>query len=193
MMDIYDLIVSRRTIRKFAQKEINAADLMRYINAARIAPSAANLQPLKYVIVKGDEMRAKVFSTLKWAGYLAPEYNPKDNERPMAYIVVCCDANIRTNGYDMDVGAAVENIILSALNDGIGSCWLGSVDRPLLQEILQLDDSAVISCVLALGYPAESPEEITLAENKDIKYYLNENNTLCVPKRPLEDVVIKSI
>lgn len=185
-----DLILKRRTIRKFEQKPIEIEQLKSYVNTARVAPSAANLQPLKYVIVNTKEMTDKVFETLKWAGYLKGEYNPKENERPTAYIVVCADTCISKANFDLDVGAAVENIILSALLDGVGSCWLGSVDRDKLREILSIPSTLSISCVVALGYPLEAPKEAA-AKDGDIKYYL-EDSTLNVPKRSLDEIIIKA-
>ncbi|MBR6533840.1 MAG: nitroreductase family protein [Clostridia bacterium] len=188
-MEIKDLINERRTIRKFSQNPLTNEQLVSYIDAARIAPSAANLQPLKYAVVTDKQMNDKVFETLKWAGYLKGEYTPKENERPTGYIVVCGDSDIKSGGYDMDVGAAVENIILTALADGVGSCWLGSVERPRLKRLLKLPDNLEISCVIALGYPAEEPKQVAMIDG-DIKYYL-ENETLCVPKRSLDEIIIK--
>ncbi len=190
-MSVKELINKRRTIRKFSQTEITNEQLVAYIEAARLIPSAANLQPLKYISVTGKEIRDKVFSTLKWAGYLKGEYTPIENERPTAYIIVCADTNISKANFDMDVGAAVENIILSALEDGIGACWLGAVDRDLLKEIIGLQDDMVISCVVALGYPLENPKEAVM-QNGDVKYYLKDG-TLNVPKRALNEILIKEL
>ncbi len=189
IVDIKELIKSRRTIRKFDQKPLLKEQLVSYVDMARVAPSAANLQPLKYAVVCDKSQNDKVFETLKWAGYLKGEYNPKENERPTGYIVVCVDSNISKSGYDLDVGAAVENIILSALADGIGSCWLASVDRSALKGILNLPENLGISCVVALGYPMESPKEAVMQDG-DVKYYL-ENGTLNVPKRSLDEIIIK--
>ena len=184
-----NLIHARRTIRKFDQKPLSREQLVRYVDAARVAPSGANLQPLKYALVYTQAMREKFFPLVKWAAYLAPDYNPKEQERPTGYVVVCADTDIRKNGYEMDVGAAVENLILCALADGVGACWMGSVDRKAVRELLQIPENLEISCVVALGYPAESPEEVAV-EQDNIRYYLNENGTLQVPKRSLEDVLL---
>lgn len=189
-MNINDFINKRRTIRKFEQKPLSDEQLCGYVEAARVAPSAANLQPLKYVTVSEKQMTDKVFETLKWAGYLKGEYNPKENERPTGYIIVCVDNDISKAGYDMDVGAAVENIILSALFDGVGSCWLGSVERPKLKRLLSLGNNLEISCVVALGYPKEEPVQAVM-QDQDVKYYLKDG-VLNVPKRKLEDIIIKS-
>ena len=191
-MNIYEFIKSRRTIRKFRQDELSVEQLNKYIDAARVAPSAANIQPLKYVVVKSREMSEKMFPLVKWAGYLAPDYNPKEGERPTAYIVVCADTTIRKAGYDMDIGAAVENMMLCALADNVGACWMLSIDRDEIRKLLSIDEHLEISCVVAMGYLAETPKEAAVV-NGDIKYYLDETDTLCVPKRGMDDIVIKTV
>ena len=190
-MSVYDLIFNRRTIRKFKQKPISEDMLKKYINVARVAPSAANRQPLKYVGVLSQEKVAKVFDCVKWAGYLAPDYNPKETERPTAFIAVCVDRNISQAVYEMDIGAAVENIILTALEDGVGACWMLSIDRPKISEILNLPENLTLSCVLALGYSDEEPKEVEMIDD-NIKYYL-ENGTLCVPKRSINEVLLEIV
>ncbi len=188
-MDMLDLIRCRRTIRKFEQKPLSDGQLMSYIDAARLAPSAANLQPLKYIVVQNQAMTEQVFPLLKWAGYLK-NYAPNKDERPVAYIVVCFDNNIRSGYADLDAGAAVENITLAALSDGVGSCWLASADRKKLAALLDIPQNLEISSVVALGYPKESPKAVAVLS--DIQYYLD-GETLCVPKRSLEEVVIKTV
>jgi len=149
------------------------------------------LQPLKYVTVTNGEMLDNVFSTLKWAGYLKGEYTPKENERPTGYIVVCVDSNISHANYDIDVGAAVEHMILSALEDEVGACWLGSVERPRLKRLLGLSANLEISCVVALGYPLESPQAVQM-DGQDVKYYLD-GDVLKVPKRTIDEILILQI
>lgn len=187
-MNIHELIKFRRTIRKFKQTPLSEEQIRKYIDAARVAPAAANVQPLKYIAVQSADMAEKVFPLVKWAGYLAPDYDPKPGERPVAYIVVCTDNDIRKGGSDMDVGASVENIILSALGDGVGACWMLSVDRPAIKELLSISDTLEVSCVVAMGYPAEEPREVEVTDG--IKYYLGDDGRLCVPKRSMDDVLI---
>ena len=80
--------------------------------------------------------------------------------------------------------------ILVALSDGVGACWIASVDKMAAKKLLQLPENIEIISVVALGYPKEFPKETE--ENGDIKYYLD-NETLCVPKRKIEDVLIKTL
>ncbi|MDI6848722.1 MAG: nitroreductase family protein [Candidatus Saccharicenans sp.] len=187
MEDFTELIRKRRTIRQFRPEEIPVNILLNLADLGRMAPSAANLQPLEFIIVQDPGVRKQVFPWLRWAAYINPAGNPKPGQEPVAYIVIIVNTAIRQKGYEYDVGAAAENIILGALTQGIGSCWLISVDRDRLKNILEIPDDYKIDSVLALGYPAESP----VVENfqGSVKYWKDENETLHVPKRKLEEVV----
>ncbi|MGI6083107.1 MAG: nitroreductase family protein [Limnochordia bacterium] len=189
-MNVYDAIVSRRTIRKFKQTPIAEDVLRKLVNAARLAPQASNLQPMKYVVVDDQELLDSVFATTKWAAYIAPEGTPKPGERPAAYVVILADLEIRGSGYDTDAGAAVENLILAGVGEGIGSCWIGSVDRDRLRELLGIPERYAIHSIVALGYPAESP--VAVEAEDCIKYYKDETGTLHVPKRRLEEVMFRN-
>ena len=93
-MSIYELILKRRTIRKFENKPVEEEKIIKMINAARHAPSAANLQPLKFIAVVTSDLCDKVFPLTKYGGYLK-DGTPKEGEKPMAYIVVLVDKTIR--------------------------------------------------------------------------------------------------
>jgi len=183
---IYEKIMSRRTIRKFAQKDVPREVLLRCVDAARLSPSGANRQPLKYVIVNDQELTKEVFSTLRWAGYL-PGYQPSESEMPRAYIVVLLDRSISEN-FGHDAGIAAMSISMVAYDEGLGSCILGSVDREKLKPILKVPDGFDIVLVIALGYPAESPVADKVKDG-NIKYWLDESRVLHVPKRNLEEIV----
>ena len=180
-MSFFELILSRRTIRQFKSIPVPREILEKLADAARVAPSASNLQPLEFIIVHEKDVRDTIFPCLKWAGYIAPDGDPKPGQEPMAYIVVLVNTDIRKKNFEWDVGAAVENMILVALEKGIGSCWLVSVDKEKIMSILNVPASYKIDAVLALGYPAESP---VADEMKDsIKYWKDNDGKLHVPKR----------
>lgn len=183
---IYDKITSRRTIRKYARKNVPKETLLRCVDAARLSPSGANRQPLKYIVVNDHELLKEVFTTLSWAGYL-PDYQPSKEEMPKAYIIILLDKNIRKNpGHDAGIAAMTISIV--AHDEGLGSCILGAVDREKLRKILNIPDSLDIILVVALGYPAENPVKDKM-QNEDTKYWLDKNGVLHVPKRSLEDIV----
>ena len=186
-MKLYDIITARRTIRQFRQEPLLKATLEKLVNAARLAPSGANRQPLEFIAVDKEDIRKIIFACLKWAAYITPDGNPKTGHEPMAYIIVLVNKDIRDTGFEYDAGAAIENMILTACEEGIGSCWLGSVERGKIKEILNIPSNYAVDSVVALGYPDEEP---VVEEMKDsVKYWKNGNGRLHVPKRKLEDII----
>jgi nitroreductase len=186
-MDIQELITSRRTIRQFSPTPISRGRLERIIEAGRLAPSAANLQPLEFIVVENREIRDRIFPCLKWAAYIHPAGDPRPGQEPVAYIVVAVNTKIREKMYEYDVGASVENMALSAWGEGIASCWLISIDKPKIQSILEIPDHVRVDSVLALGYPAEAS---AVEEFRDSpRYWKDDRGNFHVPKRPLASVL----
>lgn len=183
---IYEKIVERRTIRKYTKEAVPKDVLVKCVEAARLSPSGMNRQPLKYIIVNDDKLLVEVFSTTSWAGYL-PDYGPSEEEMPQAYIVVLLDKEIRKN-YGHDAGIAAMGISMVAYEKGLGSCILGAIDRSQLKKILNIPDSLDVVLAVALGYPAESPI-VDKVKSEDIKYWLDNNGVLHIPKRELKDIV----
>ena len=186
-MNIYDLILKRRSIRRFGQKAVSREILKELIDAARYAPSGANLQPCEYIVIDENPFLDQVFETLSWAGYIAPHGNPPRGETPTAYVVVLINEEKRKSNGAHDAAAAIENMILLAWAHGIGSCWIGSIEREKLARILDAPSHCRIDSVLALGYPLERPVSEDMTDS--IKYWKDKDNTLHVPKRKLEDVL----
>lgn len=186
-MTVHDLIRSRRMIRQFKPDPVPRALLTRLADAGRLAPSAANLQPLEFIAVDDPALCARVLPCLKWAAYIEPQGDPRPGLEPPAYIVVLVNQAVREKMFEYDVGAAAENMILAALAEGVGSCWLISIDRPKLAEILGVPDGYRIDSVLALGMPAEQPVAEELQDS--VKYWKDAVGRLHVPKRPLAKVL----
>jgi len=185
-MAVYDVIISRRTIRRFLQKPLDLVLLQKFVNAARLAPSAANLQPLEYIIVTEKKLCAELFDTLGWAAYIQPKWTPHVYERPTAYIVV-----LVTDGknpyYQRDVGFATENIVLAAEAEGVGACVLCNINREMIQNIFRIPNTILVDSVIALGYKDEKSvvEEMT----DSVKYWRDGHDVLHVPKRTLDDIM----
>lgn len=186
-MSFYNLILSRRSIRQFKPEPISPEILEKLVNAARLAPSAANIQPLEYIVVDDEELKKRLFSCLKWAAYIAPQGDPKPGHEPAAYIVVLVNSSLREKGYEYDVGAAVENMILAAWEQRVGSCWIISVERDKVQEMLRIPSQFKIDAVVALGFPNEKP---VIEEMKgSVKYWKDKEGRLHVPKKGLKDII----
>ncbi len=187
-MDIYETIISRRTIRKFKQEKIDPEILEKLVNAGRLAPSAANLQPLEYLIADDIDLKEKIFPNLAWAGYIKPEGDPGEGERPAAYIIILTDRKINT-APGMDIGASAENMSLTARGEGIGCCWIGAFKKKEINKIIGVPENLSAELILALGYPMEKPILEDMERGSSIKYYKDDSGILHVPKRRLEDIL----
>ena len=186
-MDVYPAATTRRSIRRFQQKPIEPAILERIVDAGRLAPSGMNVQPLEFILVTEPDLCQQVFTTTAWAGRVTPRRTPKPGQEPTAWVIVLINSQRGKSMGTADAAAAIENMLLTAVDAGLGSCWIGSVQRKELAAILNIPNHCTIDSTVALGYPDESP----LAEetDNDIAYYLDDNDLLHVPKRKLKDVL----
>ncbi len=182
-MDVREAIKERRSIRRFDEEKNISLDILKdLVDLGRLAPSAANLQPWEFIIVNDRQKCEEIFPYLKWAGYLAPEGTPCEGERPASYIILVANPKINKN-FQHDFGAAAQNIMLAAYSIGIGSCWMGAIDRDQIRKIFNIPVEYEIDTLIALGYLKEKPK-IEEAE-KSIKYYKDNEGRLHVPKRSL--------
>jgi len=189
-MDVLSAVSGRRTVRLFTGEAVDKDRLTAWIDAARLAPSAANKQPIVFGLVTQRDKVERVFKYTRWAGYLKGERTPSPDGLPGAWILFLIDKEISQSGYQHDVGAAAQSIQLCAWAEGVGSCWMGAIDRPGIMQELGLDEERyILDTVLALGVPAESPD--TCCAKGDIRYFLSEEGQLIVPKRPLEEVLMQ--
>lgn len=184
-------VLTRRSIRRFKKKKVPFAILKRLINAARLAPSAANLQPCEFVVVDKKETADKIFPALRWAGYIQPAGNPPKGKEPASYIVILINRKKKPLYGIEDASAAVENILLVAQDEGLGSCWLGAIERTKIRKILKVPRYCEIKYVLALGYPDEQPQAERLRDS--VKYWKDKEGTLHVPKRSLKEILHRNI
>jgi nitroreductase len=189
-MNIYEIILKRRTIRRFQNRKIPYEVLEKCVNAARLAPSAANLQPCEYLIVDEEDLLDEVFGTLQWAGYIS-DGSPPPSQRPTAYIIVLINRDVKRKGFEHDVGMAVENIILTALEERVGSCCFAAVERKELRKGLNIPPKYIIDLVIALGYPNESP--VLEPFRGSVKYWKDKKGLLHVPKRKLKDTLHRNV
>ena len=156
-----ELIVSRQSDRSYSDKAIEKEKLERIIEAGRMAPSACNAQPWKFIIVTEPELRAgiSVAASAKLLGM-----NSFVNHAPLLLIVVREKANmssrigatVKNKDYSLiDIGIASENICLQAQAEGIGSCMIGWFDEKQIKKILGIPSSKRVELIITLGYPAK--------------------------------------
>ena len=144
----YDTILATRSVRRFdPERVITRGELLHLINNARLTPSAANLQPLKYMAIC-DGRKEKVFPHLKWAGYFTDWDGPAENERPAGYIIILGDKTISQNVvYDHSIASLA--IMLGATEIGLGGCIIGAVDREGLAADLNIDATSLKTMVMS--------------------------------------------
>jgi nitroreductase len=187
---IADLITRNRSCRRFYQQEaIGSEALKKLVNLARLSASAANLQPLKYVLSCEPEKNAAIFSCLAWAGYLPDWPGPAEGERPAGYIVILHDRDVAKEVW-CDHGIAAQSILLGARDMGLGGCMIGSIKKAHLREFLDLPERYEILLVIALGKPRETVVLEETAPEGSIKYWRDEQGVHHVPKRRLEDIIL---
>ena len=185
---LYDLINKTRSFRRFKENEpIGLETLHHLVELARLAGSARNVQPLKYILINGPAVNARVFPHLGWAGYLKDWSGPEKGERPAAYIVCLLDTRLSREA-ECDLGIATQNILLGASEKGLGGCRIASIS-PGLKNVLDLDEHLQILLVIALGKPAETVLLDERVPGGDITYWRDAAGVHHVPKRPRQEII----
>jgi nitroreductase len=197
-MTFKDLVLANRSYRRFdGTHAISASVLRDLVDLARTTPSGGNLQALKYVLSCSPEGNTLVYETLAWAAYLPEWKGPPEGERPTAHIVMLLDRTItealKIKVADIDVGIAAQTILLGAVERGLGGCMFGSVRREELARRLGLTDTLEIALVIALGKPVEKVVLDRLAPGGSVKYWREPDGTHHVPKRGLDELILKQI
>ncbi|MBT3320274.1 MAG: nitroreductase family protein [Clostridia bacterium] len=185
-----DLIVRNRSYRRFDESKPIGMDVLReLVDLARLSASGGNMQSLKFYLSVEQEKNNAINDCLKWAGYLQG-WGPKQGERATAFIVMVKDKE-RAGSTAYDEGIAAQSILLGAAEKGLGGCMLGAVDRKKLPGVLEIGEQYETLLVVALGYPSETVviEEVDVLG--DIKYWRDEQSVHHVPKRKLNDIIIK--
>jgi nitroreductase len=185
-----DLILKNRSYRRFREDSaVSIETLKELVDLARCSASAANLQPLKYVLSCDPGKNQLIFPTLGWAGYLTDWPGPAEGERPAAYIIILGDKEI-SDPIKCDHGIAAQSILLGAAELGLGGCMIGSIKKKELHEKLDIPSRYEILLVLALGEPDEQIVLEDLSTAGDIRYWRDNQDIHHVPKRSLEDIIL---
>ncbi len=193
-MDVYEAVTRRRSIRRFKDTPVAYDILERCVNAARLAPTAMNSQLCEHVIVDDEWLLPRVLDAVSmWAGVPRPEDGWSTERRPKAYIVTLVNTGLAVGlgvgkrNADYDAALAVENMVLVAQEQELGSCVITGINRKKLKRALNIPDRYEIAILLALGFPDESPVLEVAAGS--IERWVDDRGVLHVPKRRLEDVL----
>lgn len=148
-MSIIDFISSRRSIRKYEKKEIPKEVLNQILEAGRNAPSAANQQPIHFIILKDGETKKK----------LSTAFSRFLKDSPVV-IVGCANVKALLTGRwaVVDTTIALQNMVIAAWALGVGSCWIGSFNEKKVKDNLKVPDRWKVVALITFGYPAEQPK-----------------------------------
>jgi nitroreductase len=187
---IQDLVLKNRSYRRFDQSyAIDEVTLRALVDLARLTPSAANLQPMKYILSCTPEKNNLIYPHLKWAAYLRDWDGPQEGERPSAYVVVLGDSEIRKD-FGCDHGIVSQTIMLGAAEKGLGGCMIASVQRDELRSALNIPAHLEVLLVLAIGKPVEQVVLDPIGSDCSIKYWRDEQQIHHVPKRALDEIIL---
>ena len=149
-MSLLDLILNRRSIRDYQEKEIPENVLQKILEAGRQAPSAANRQPIHFVVVNDPEIRKNLCDKL---------INRFVKHAPAAVIGFADTKSLLTGKWALvDTTIAMQNMVIAALTFGIGSCWVGACNEEELKALLKVPDKWKFVGLITLGYPSEKPK-----------------------------------
>ncbi len=144
-MDVFEAVQERKSIRAYQDTPVPREKLERILEAGRLAPSAANVEPWHFIVVTDKEKR-KALSKGVFAKFLA--------QAPLV-IVVCGDKKASPDWYAIDAALALENMVLAAVSEGLGTCCVGSFTEADVKKTLKVPENLEVLVMLAVGYSQE--------------------------------------
>ena len=144
-MDVFEAVQERRSIRNYQNKSVEREKMEKILEAGRLAPSAKNLEPWHFIVVT-DPAKRKALSGGTWAKFLM--------QAPLV-IVACGDKKSSPDWYAIDAALAVENMVLTAVSEGLGTCCVGSFNEKDVKTALKIPENLEVLVMLAVGYPGD--------------------------------------
>lgn len=157
-MNLLEIMKNRRSIRRFRSDSVPDKYIKGLIEAASSAPSAGNIQPWEFIIIRSNGLKESLAKAAYGQGFIV--------EAPIV-IVVCANEAVSSRLYGdrgrdlyciQDTAAAIQNLLLYASSEGLGSCWIGAFREAEVKKVLYLPTFVRPIAIIPLGYPAESPE-----------------------------------
>jgi nitroreductase len=156
-MDVYEAIKGRRSVRAFKSDDVSPEIVEKLIDAARQAPSAGNIQPWEFIIVRESETKRSLVEAASGQSFI--------EEAPVV-IVVCANENRSSQGYGtrgktlyclQDTAAAIQSFLLFAHSIGLGTCWVGAFREEKARKVLKIPSGIRPVAIIPVGYSAEAP------------------------------------
>ncbi len=163
-MDVYKAIRSRRSIREYESRNVEEDKLNRVLESGRLSPSAGNRQERRFVIIREARTRKALSEAAKGQVFVA--------QAPV--VIAACSVEseyVMSCGqlaYPIDTAIAVDHMTLQAVEEGLGTCWIGAFDEQKVKEILNIPDNVRVVTLLPLGYPRAVPHPTPRKSFSDI-------------------------
>jgi nitroreductase len=170
-LDVFEAIKKRRSVRAYTSEEVSEEDVERLIEAARWAPSAGNIQPWEFVIVRNAEKKRRLSDAALHQTFI--------EEAPVV-IVVCADVARSSWGYGsrgtnlyclQDTAAATENMVLAAQALGLATCWVGAFHEDEVAKAINTPTNVRPVAIVPVGHPAEKPGAPRKRPMREIVHY----------------------
>ena len=170
-MDLFEAIRHRRSVRAYTREEVSEEEVEELIDVARWAPSAGDIQPWEFVIVRDAEIKRKLAAAALDQTFI--------EEAPVV-IVVCADEAQSSQGYGyrgvtlyciQDTAAAIQNILLAAHALGLGTCWIGAFREELVKRTLKTPLNVRPVAIIPVGHAAEKPRTPLRKPIREIVHY----------------------
>jgi nitroreductase len=161
-MALMDLIQQRRSVRQYLAKPVEREKIIKCLEAARLAPSAVNMQPWKFIVVDDKDTRERLF---KAAFHGIFSFNRWAENVPVFIVVVIARRGLFSNVLGnlgnslrslLDIGIATTHFLLQAEELGLGTCWMGGLHEKGVKATLRIPGGNKVAAIIALGYPDEA-------------------------------------
>lgn len=172
-VSLVDVVLSRRSIRRYTTKEIGEDVLDKILEAGRQAPSAGNRQPWHFILITDDEIKEELSKGV-YTWFI------KDS---LAVIAGCAKTEVRKWSV-VDTSIAMQNMVIAAWAMGVGSCWIGAFKEEDVKQLLSIPEGWKVVALIAFGYPAEG-------ENRFPKNFQKSRDRLS-KKKPIEEIVSRN-
>lgn len=152
-MDVKTAIRTRRSIRAYDPREVEEEKLVRVLESGRLSPSASNRQERRFIVIRDAITRKALSEAARNQKFLA--------DAPV--VIAACSVEkeyVMSCGqlaYPIDTAIAVDHMTLAAVEEGLGTCWIGAFDEKKVKEILNIPDEIRVVTLLPVGYPSDIP------------------------------------
>ena len=148
-MELKEAIRKRESVRGFIDKPISEEQLSNVLEAAHLAPSASNRQPTRFVVIKDSAKRKELARAANNQSFVG--------EAPVIIAAVATDLEFTMpcgiQSYAIDVAIAIDHMTLAAVDEGLGTCWIGAFSQESVKEILNVPNKYEVVALLPLGFP----------------------------------------